>query len=131
MTSSIGFLLLALLPLLVYFMTEPSMPDTVPVVLILLMLGILLKAAKQQNQVILNNITLAAASNFREQALRESEERLESHFKHTPLPAIEWSLDGRVIAWNPSAERLSGYSRDQALHKHISELLAKPQDETP
>ncbi|KRT55969.1 PAS domain S-box [endosymbiont of Ridgeia piscesae] len=131
MTSSIGFLLLALLPLLVYFMTEPSMPDTVPVVLILLMLGILLKAAKQQNQVILNNITLAAASNFREQALRESEERLESHFKHTPLPAIEWSLDGRVIAWNPSAERLSGYSRDQALHKHISELLAKPQDENP
>jgi PAS domain S-box-containing protein len=37
------------------------------------------------------------------------------HFERTPLAVIEWDLEYRVAAWNPAAERIFGYTREEAI----------------
>ncbi|HKU27155.1 MAG TPA: PAS domain-containing protein [Candidatus Sulfotelmatobacter sp.] len=53
-----------------------------------------------------------------EEEIRQSQQKLGIHFQHTPLAVVEWDLDFRVAAWNPSAERIFGYSRQEALGQH-------------
>lgn len=60
--------------------------------------------------------------------LHRSEERLRLHAQQAPLAFIEWDLSFRVLDWNPAAERIFGYSREQALGRTASELIAS--DET-
>ncbi len=50
-----------------------------------------------------------------EEAMRRSQQKLRIHIEHTPLAVVEWDLQFRVTAWNPSAERVFGYSRQEAL----------------
>ena len=37
-----------------------------------------------------------------EDEVRQSQQKLRIHFEHTPLAVVEWDLDFRVAAWNPS-----------------------------
>lgn len=39
------------------------------------------------------------------------------------------SLDGRILAWNPGAERLYGYARSEVLGKHVSILHGQRHDD--
>jgi PAS domain S-box-containing protein len=50
-----------------------------------------------------------------EEQLRASEQRLSSHIENTPLAAIEWDMDGNIVAWNPAAEKIFGYTRAEIL----------------
>ena len=50
-----------------------------------------------------------------EQALRKSEEKLALHVRHTPLAVIEWDLACQITAWNPSAERIFGFTAAEAI----------------
>jgi two-component system, cell cycle sensor histidine kinase and response regulator CckA len=58
-----------------------------------------------------------------EEAMRRSQQRLSIHFEHTPLAVVEWDLGFRVAAWNPSAERVFGYSRQEAVGQHGSFIV--------
>lgn len=58
-----------------------------------------------------------------EDALRASERRLALHVLHTPLAVIEWDPEFRVTAWNPSAERIFGFTADEVLGKNISSWI--------
>ena len=49
--------------------------------------------------------------------------RQKLHFEQTPLGVIEWDRGFRVIKWNPSAERIFGYSRNEAIGKTALELI--------
>jgi PAS domain S-box-containing protein len=62
-----------------------------------------------------------------EEALRRSQQRLSLHVQHTPLAYIEWDADLRVVDWNPSAERIFGYSELEALDHHAYELIVPPE----
>lgn len=53
-----------------------------------------------------------------EEEIRQSQQKLRIHFEHTPLAVVEWDLDFRVATWNPSAERIFGYSRQEAVGQH-------------
>jgi len=53
-----------------------------------------------------------------EEEMRRSEQKLHIHFEHTPLAVVEWDLDFRVTDWNPSAERIFGYSKQEAIRQH-------------
>jgi two-component system, cell cycle sensor histidine kinase and response regulator CckA len=61
-----------------------------------------------------------------EEEMRQSQQKLHIHFEHTPLAVVEWDLEFRVTAWNPSAERIFGYSRQEALGQHAS-FIVPPQ----
>lgn len=50
-----------------------------------------------------------------EEEIRQSQQKLRFHFENTPLAVVEWDLDFRVTAWNPSAERIFGYTRQEAI----------------
>jgi len=61
-----------------------------------------------------------------EEEIRQSQQKLRMHFEHTPLAVVEWDVEFRVAAWNPSAERIFGYSREEAMGKHAS-FIVPPQ----
>ncbi|QJR12181.1 hypothetical protein DSM104443_03266 [Usitatibacter rugosus] len=44
-------------------------------------------------------------------------QKVRMHFERTPLGVIEWDRQFRVIAWNPAAEAIFGYSAADALHR--------------
>lgn len=57
------------------------------------------------------------------QALQEKERHLKLHIDQTPLAVIEWNIDFRVTDWNPAAEKLFGYSKEEALGQHYTDLI--------
>jgi len=56
-------------------------------------------------------------------ALKQSQQRLSLLAQQTPLAAIEWNLDGEVIDWNPAAETIFGYDKQEAIGRHATELM--------
>ena len=56
-------------------------------------------------------------------ALHRSQQKLLLHFEQNPLGVIEWDLDARVTQWNPSAERIFGYARKEAIGQHLNYFL--------
>jgi two-component system, cell cycle sensor histidine kinase and response regulator CckA len=50
-----------------------------------------------------------------EEESRQSQQKLRIHFEHTPLAVVEWDTQLRITEWSPSAERVFGYSREEAL----------------
>ncbi len=53
------------------------------------------------------------AARLRE-TIRASQRRLSLLVSQSPLGIIEWDTDFRVVSWNPAAERIFGYSQEQA-----------------
>jgi PAS domain S-box-containing protein len=58
-----------------------------------------------------------------QEAVRQSGQRLRLHVEQTPLAVIEWNLELRVSKWNPGAERIFGYSEEQALGREFAFLV--------
>ncbi|MDZ4699409.1 MAG: ATP-binding protein [Rhodothermales bacterium] len=48
-------------------------------------------------------------------ATRDSEQRLRFHIEHSPLAYIEWGRNFNVVEWNPAAERMFGFTRDEVI----------------
>jgi PAS domain S-box-containing protein len=64
----------------------------------------------------------------REAAEKESEKRrqyLESVFLNAPNAIITADNKGRVTEWNPGAERIFGWRREEALGKDVDDLIIK------
>ena len=57
------------------------------------------------------------------EALKESQQLLSLHIEKTPLAVIEWDLDFKVSDWNPAAEKIFGYSKDEAIGRHAAGLI--------
>ncbi len=58
-----------------------------------------------------------------EEALRAADQKLRLHFEHAPMAIIEWDLEFRVTQWNPAAETIFGFSREEALGRHASFII--------
>ncbi len=66
-----------------------------------------------------------------------AQQKLALHVQQTPLAVIEWNTEFEVTAWNPAAERIFGYSAQEAVgkdanfiippeaHKHVAEVWAQ------
>jgi PAS domain S-box-containing protein len=55
--------------------------------------------------------------------LRRAHERMERAFEVSPLSTIEFGRDGRITRWNPSAERIFGWSAEEAIGKELLPLV--------
>jgi len=51
--------------------------------------------------------------------LRRIQQRLELHLRQLPAAVISWDTDGNVTEWNPAAERMFGYSRDEVMGRPV------------
>ncbi|RPH32197.1 MAG: response regulator [Bacteroidales bacterium] len=58
-----------------------------------------------------------------QEAVRLSNQKMSLLFEQTPLAVIEWDKDFNVKDWNPSAKKIFGYSKMEALGKHFSFIL--------
>src|SRR5690606_17331358 len=59
-----------------------------------------------------------------EQSMYESQQRTNLLVEGTPLAAIDWSPGAAIIGWNPAAERLFGYTREEAERLTYADLVA-------
>ncbi len=57
------------------------------------------------------------------QQLVDSQKRLRLHIEQTPLAVIEWNREFIVTAWNPAAENMFGYKKEEAVGHTSSELI--------
>lgn len=69
------------------------------------------------------------ARTLAEENLRRVQQRLELHLKQLPVAMISWDNEGRVTEWNPAAERMFGYTRDEVVGKAASSLLEATGDQ--
>jgi len=58
-----------------------------------------------------------------EEQLRASQQRLQLLVQQTPLAVIEWDNNFQVTDWNPAAERMFGYSKQEALGCHFQFIV--------
>ena len=58
-----------------------------------------------------------------EKILRENEYRFKAHIENTPLAFLEFDTNQQIIKWNPSAERIFGYTEEEILGKHINIII--------
>ncbi|MCP4548168.1 MAG: PAS domain S-box protein [bacterium] len=75
----------------------------------------------------INGISLVAQdiTEFKkaEEALRDSERRLNLHTNQTPMGVIQWDLDFKARRWNPAAGKIFGYGAEDAIGKHARDLI--------
>lgn len=58
-----------------------------------------------------------------ERKLLETNQKLALQFDQAPLGVIEWDTDFRVVQWNPAAEKIFGFSEEEALGQHANFIV--------
>ncbi|HLC03781.1 MAG TPA: PAS domain S-box protein, partial [Anaerolineales bacterium] len=64
-----------------------------------------------------------------EQVMLQQKEYLEAVMLNTPVAIVTADMRADVVSWNPAAEKLFGYSADEAIGKNIDMLIARRTDE--
>jgi len=59
-----------------------------------------------------------------EEELRRQKEYFEALLVNSPAAVMTVDLDARVVSWNPTAEKLFGYTQAEAMGRHIDDLVA-------
>ncbi|MDH5356853.1 MAG: ATP-binding protein, partial [Gammaproteobacteria bacterium] len=58
-----------------------------------------------------------------ERALRISQQRLLLHRDQSPIGVIEWNTDFTFNDWNPAAERIFGFTKEEVQNQHITDRI--------
>ena len=58
--------------------------------------------------------------------LNDALQRLQFHVERMPLAYIVWGEDFRVLEWNPAAETIFGYTKQEASGRHAYDLIVPP-----
>ncbi len=65
-----------------------------------------------------------------EEELRDRRLYLERIMEHLPDAVVTLDVKGRVMEWNPEAEKLFGYTSEETIGKNIDDLVALPDPDT-
>ncbi|QSQ18866.1 response regulator [Pyxidicoccus parkwayensis] len=66
-----------------------------------------------------------------EASIRQQKEFFEAVVRNSPVAIVTITRQFRVLSWNPEAERLFGFTPQEALGRHIFELVATDQTVLP
>jgi PAS domain S-box-containing protein len=69
------------------------------------------------------NISLRIEADNRERAIELMHQKQALHLQNTPLAIIEFDIDLNISEWNKAAERIFGYSRNEALNENVMRLI--------
>ncbi len=58
-----------------------------------------------------------------ERALKDSQHRLATHREQIPMGIIEFNKKFEISSWNPAAEQIFGYSREEAMGRNTFDIL--------
>ena len=58
--------------------------------------------------------------------IKEDHQRLNFHFNRMPLAYIAWDRDFCVTEWNPAAEKMFGWTMEEARGQHAFKLIVHP-----
>lgn len=64
----------------------------------------------------------------REQALRDSQQRLALHQQQTPLAMIEWDTNLQIVSWNHSAEQMFGFTPCEVMGRRLAHLILSAEE---
>jgi PAS domain S-box-containing protein len=59
-----------------------------------------------------------------EEEIRRQKDYFESLFVNSPVAIVTADLNAKIVSWNPKAEELFGYSQEEAVGKHVDDLVA-------
>jgi len=59
-----------------------------------------------------------------EHEIRRQKEYFEALFVNSPVAVVTSDLNGNVVSWSPAAETLFGYSPEEAIGRHLDDLVA-------
>jgi PAS domain S-box-containing protein len=68
-------------------------------------------------------ITDITPSKLADIAVSESQKRLSLFIEQSPLAIIQWNPDFTIAEWNPAAERVFGFSKDEAVGKRGTDTI--------
>jgi PAS domain S-box-containing protein len=60
-----------------------------------------------------------------ERELRRQKEYYEALFVNSPVAVVTIDLEGNVVSWNPTAERLFGHTQAEAIGQNVDDLVAR------
>jgi len=83
-----------------------------------------LQAFADQAGVAIRNARLYKELAVAEEEIRRQKEYFEALFVDSPVAALTADQDTKVVSWNPMAEKLFGYTREDAIGQHVDDLVA-------
>jgi PAS domain S-box-containing protein len=58
-----------------------------------------------------------------QETIQNFQKRLELLFENSPIALMEWDENFNIVTWNSSAEKIFGYSKQEALGRYAAELI--------
>lgn len=122
--SFVGGLMLFFLP--PFFMSADIFSISIALMFVTFVLYITLAGLNLANT-LHDNIALRMHSIKSKEAINALAQRQKLHFDNTPLAVIEWDNHFKVTSWNASANKMFGYTPEEALGKHINFIIPASQ----
>jgi len=63
-----------------------------------------------------------------EEEIRNQKEYYEALFLNNPVAVVTTDLDGKIVSWNPMAEKLFGYSQEEVIGKDADDIVAREEE---
>lgn len=89
----------------------------------------LLRDANGEPWRLMTRVTDIMERRQREAALHGALQRLDRHFRNSPVGVIEWDKDFRVVSWSDRAEQIFGWSESEVLGLHWTEWPFVPHED--
>ena len=118
-----SYVIVILVPLLFSLSLENTQLTLTLIPMVLIYFSFLLKSSSTIYKNTQQNILLRLQATEREKELLKAQQRHLLHTQETPLGVIEWDTKFKVTDWNASAEKIFGYSKEEALGEHPNALL--------
>ncbi len=81
--------------------------------------------SSKQQQIAINQQLSASEQQLKASNLEilQSHQKLQLHVQHTPLGVIQWDTEFKVTEWNSAAEKIFGFTSEEALGRHAAGLI--------